>query len=106
MSGRQSHQPERSTQHVGRGAHRARDEAIGEAFAHASRFVRPGAQRIASTSGGEGIESVAFQNADDGSIALIVVNTHAQEKNLAVRIGGRMFDYTLPAGAVATFRWS
>ncbi|HEV8362434.1 MAG TPA: glycoside hydrolase family 30 beta sandwich domain-containing protein, partial [Gemmatimonadaceae bacterium] len=76
------------------------------AFAHASRFVRPGAQRIWSSSGLEGIESVAFQNADDGSIALIVVNTNAQEKAFAVRVARRAFSYTLPAGAVATFRWS
>jgi glucosylceramidase len=76
------------------------------AFAHASRFVRAGALRIASTSGVEGIESVAFRNADDGSVALIVVNTHAQEKAFAVRVAGRMFAYTLPRGAVATFRWS
>ncbi|HEV8364628.1 MAG TPA: glycoside hydrolase family 30 beta sandwich domain-containing protein [Gemmatimonadaceae bacterium] len=76
------------------------------AFAHASRFVRPGAQRIWSSSGVEGTESVAFQNADDGSIALIVVNTNAQEKAFAVRVARRAFSYTLPAGAVATFRWS
>src|SRR6266568_2470872 len=44
------------------------------ALAHASRFVRPGARRIASTSGIAGLESVAFRNSDDGSKALIVVN--------------------------------
>lgn len=76
------------------------------AFAHASRFVRPGALRIASTSGVEGIESAAFQNSDDGSIALIVVNTNKHEKALAVRVAGRVFTYALRAGAVATFRWS
>lgn len=76
------------------------------AFAHASRFVRPGALRIASTSGVEGIESAAFKNADDGSIALIVVNTNKQEKAFAVRVAGRVFTYTLRAGVVATFRWS
>ena len=75
------------------------------AFAHASRFVRPGAQRIWSSSGVEGIESVAFQNAGDRSVALVVVNTNAQEKTFAVRVAGRAFSYTLPAGAVATFRW-
>src|SRR6267378_7271697 len=43
------------------------------ALAHASRFVRPGARRVGSTSGVAGLESVAFRNADDGSKALIVV---------------------------------
>ncbi len=75
------------------------------AFAHASGFVRPGAQRVWSSSGIDGIESVAFQN-DDGSAALIVVNTNAEAKAFAVRAAGRTFTYTLPAGAVATFCWS
>lgn len=76
------------------------------ALAHASRFVRPGARRIASSSGVEGMESVAFRNADDGSKALIVVNTNVQEKAFAVRAAGRTFRYALPAGAVATFLWN
>ena len=75
------------------------------AFAHASRFVRPGARRVASTSGVEGIESVAFQNADDDSLVLIALNTNAQAKPFAVRSAGRAFTYTLPPSAVVTFRW-
>lgn len=75
------------------------------ALAHASRFVRRGAHRVASTSGLEGIESVAFRNADDGSKALIVLNTNPTEKAFSVRVGGRSFRYALPPGAVATFRW-
>jgi glucosylceramidase len=75
------------------------------AFAHASRFVRPGARRIASTSGVEGLESVAFRNVDDGSNALIVLNTNTHETPFEVRTGDRGFRATLPAGAVATFLW-
>ena len=38
------------------------------ALAHASRFVRPGARRIASTSGNSGgLDTVAFQQQDDGA---------------------------------------
>jgi glucosylceramidase len=48
---------------------------------HASRFVRPGAHRIESTTGVKGLESVAFQNADDGSLALIVLNSAAASAN-------------------------
>jgi len=76
------------------------------ALAHASRFVRPGARRIASTSGMAGLESVAFRNADDGSKALIVVNTEAQDRAFTVLWGNQSFRYTLPAGAVVTFSWS
>jgi len=76
------------------------------ALGHASRFVRPGARRIASTSSVGDLESVAFRNPDDGSKALIVVNTAAQERTLAVQWSGQWFRYTLVAGAVVTFFWS
>jgi glucosylceramidase len=76
------------------------------ALAHASRFVRPGARRVASTSFSGGLETVAFRNSDDGSKALIVVNTTAQEQTFAVRWSGQSFRYVLGAGAVVTFAWS
>lgn len=75
------------------------------ALAHASRFVRPGAHRIASTSGVQGVASVAFRNADDGSTALIVLNTAATARTLVVRAGGSAFRATIPAGAAVTFHW-
>ena len=74
-------------------------------LAHASRFVRPGAVRIASDSDRDGIATVAFQNADDGSIAVIAVNSASQPRSVAVHAGPRGFNYTLAAGSVATFTW-
>jgi glucosylceramidase len=89
------------------------DSATGEvtrnveyyALAHASRFVRPGARRIASSSGHDDLDTVAFRNADDGSVALIVANSAKQERKFSVRVGARSFRYALPAGSVATFTW-
>lgn len=75
------------------------------ALAHASRFVRPGARRIASSSGHDNLDTVAFRNADDGSIALLVANSAKQARPFSVRVGGRNFRYALPAGSVATFTW-
>jgi glucosylceramidase len=75
------------------------------ALAHASRFVRPGARRIESTSVVAGIETVAFRN-PDGSTALIALNTDVVERRFAVRWAGKTLVYVLPAGAVATLRWS
>lgn len=75
------------------------------ALGHASRFVRPGAVRIES-SAPTGLETVAFRNAGDGSIALIVLNTAATASRFAVRVNGAAFTTSLPAGAVATFTWS
>jgi len=74
------------------------------ALAHASRFVVPGARRIASTRAAEGVESVAFLN-PDGSKALVVVNTASAARDVAVRDGARSFRSAMPAGAVATFVW-
>lgn len=74
-------------------------------MAHASRFVRQGALRVESSSGQDGLESVAFQNADDGSVALIVVNSATQNRRFVVRANGRQFAYALDAGSVATFTW-
>jgi glucosylceramidase len=76
------------------------------ALGHASQFVRPGAHRIASTTNVGGLQSVAFKNADDGSKVLIVLNTAPAEVSFAVHFGGRSIVYALPAGAVATIRWS
>ncbi|WP_332856072.1 glycoside hydrolase family 30 protein [Duganella sp. S19_KUP01_CR8] len=77
------------------------------ALAHASRFVRQGARRIASSSGYNELDTVAFRNADDGSVALLVVNSAKAPRSFAVRLapGQRSFSYTLPAASVATFTW-
>ena len=74
-------------------------------LAHASRFVRPGAHRIDSTTGIKGLSTVAFQNAD-GSLVLIVLNDAQRPRKFSVRSAGESFDYSLPAGAVATFVWT
>jgi glucosylceramidase len=75
------------------------------ALAHASRFVRQGARRVASTSGYDQLDTVAFRNADDGSVALLVVNSAKEPRSFAVRQGKQSFSYTLPAASVATFTW-
>lgn len=73
---------------------------------HLSKFVLPGAYRIASSSYPEdGLESVAFQN-PDGSKALVVANFNDENIAFMVRWGEASFTYTLPAKAAATFVWS
>jgi glucosylceramidase len=76
---------------------------------HLSKFVRPGARRIASmsfgTTGWNGqIMDVAFRN-PDGSTALVVHNENDDPRSFAVAVGDRTFEYTLPGGALATFTW-
>jgi beta-glucosidase len=75
------------------------------ALAHASKFVRPGAYRIASASGLAGLSSVAFQNTDDQSIVAIVLNGGAQSSTFALECGRESLQYTLPPNSVVTFVW-
>ncbi|MES2263218.1 MAG: glycoside hydrolase family 30 beta sandwich domain-containing protein [Pseudomonadota bacterium] len=74
------------------------------ALAHASRFVQPGAWRVASSVGSDGVDSVAFLN-PDRSLALIAVNSAARARTFNVRAAGRGFSYTLPAASVVTLTW-
>ncbi|UZX05646.1 glucan endo-1,6-beta-glucosidase [Arthrobacter sp. CDRTa11] len=76
---------------------------------HLSKFVKPGAVRIASTSFGTTgwngqIMDVAFRN-PDGSTALVVHNENDEPRTFAVSVGSRTFEYTLPGGALATYTW-
>ncbi len=72
---------------------------------HISKFVQPGAFRIAATTFGSGsIEDVAFLN-PDGSRVLIVLNDDAVVHTFKVRRGTESFSYSLAAGAAATFVW-
>jgi len=71
---------------------------------HASLAARPGAVRVASPSVPGRIETVAFLN-EDGSKGLLVLNDEIFEETFKVRWAGLSFAYTLPGGAVATFRW-
>jgi glucosylceramidase len=74
------------------------------ALAHASRFVLPGARRIASSEEAGGLANVAFRN-PDGSIALLVANGESTPRSFAVKLGKQSFRYTLPASSVASFTW-
>lgn len=56
------------------------------AFANWSRYVRPGAVRVA-TSGGSGVRTAAFRN-EDGTIAVIAISTGGSNTNVSVRISG------------------
>ncbi len=75
------------------------------ALGHASKFVVPGAFRIASNTFGEkNLEDVAFRN-PDGSIVLVVLNDGDTTLVFNVLWSGKYFTHTLPSRSVATFRW-
>jgi glucosylceramidase len=79
------------------------------ALGHLSRFVQPGAVRIASTSFGTTgwngeIMDVAFVN-PDGSTVLVAHNENDAAQSFSVSENGQSFNYTLPGDSLATFVW-
>ena len=79
------------------------------ALGQLSRFVQPGAVRIASTSFGTTgwngqIMDVAFVN-PNGSTVLVADNENDSPRIFSVRENGQRFDYTLPGDSLATFVW-
>jgi len=76
-------------------------------LAHASRFVRRDAVRIGSTdTGAQGVDNVAFRNADDGSTVLVAVNSNAQAQAIEVKVEGRAYRHVLPARSISTVVWA
>jgi len=71
---------------------------------HLSKFVPPGAHRIASDANTTALENVAFVN-PDGSKVLVVLNADQDPTTFDVRWNGQYFSYGLPAQSVATFKW-
>jgi glucosylceramidase len=75
------------------------------ALAHASKFVKPGAARIASQSYGESsLQTVAFRNQDQ-SIVLIALNNLSHILLFQVVVAGKEFVTTLEPSALATYIW-
>ena len=72
-------------------------------IAHASKFVRPGSVRIASTLP-ESLPNVAFRT-PDGRIVVVVLNSGSKAQAVGFRLEGRLWSATLPAGAAATCVW-
>ena len=71
--------------------------------AHASKFVKPGAVRIASDVS-TNLPNVAFQNTD-GSKVLIVLNATGNTQTFNIKFNSKIITSTLSSGAVATYTW-
>lgn len=72
---------------------------------HVAKFVRPGAERIESSTHPGELESVAFRN-PDGSIVLLALNPSEVGRTMNLRWQGQHLRYDLPAGAVVTMTWN
>ena len=71
----------------------------------ASKFLLPGAVRIASDEpAGTKLKDVAFRN-PNGTVVLYTLNAGTRSQNIRIGFHGKTTATTLPAGAVATFVW-
>ena len=70
-------------------------------IAQASKYVRPGARRIASNIP-EKLLNVAFQN-NDGSMVVIVLNDGADNKEFNISVRNQVIQSKLQPGEVATY---
>ena len=73
-------------------------------FAHFSRNVRRGANRIDSISNGTSVDHVAFQN--PGGQVVLVISNKGDEKTVAIQQGGKSAETTLPKSSMTTLVWS
>jgi hypothetical protein len=74
------------------------------ALGQVTRFVRPGATRIASSQPA-GVSDVAYAN-PDGTGALVAFNPTASDSQFAIQVGNQHVTTTLAAGAAATYTWA
>ena len=72
---------------------------------HASKFLLPGAVRIASDEpAGTKLKDVAFRN-PNGTVVLYALNGGTTGQDLRIGFHKKMVGTTIPAGSVATFVW-
>ncbi|HVU31128.1 MAG TPA: glycoside hydrolase family 30 beta sandwich domain-containing protein [Sphingomicrobium sp.] len=69
---------------------------------HASRFVLPGAYRVAAK-GGDGVEAAAFLNPDGSRVAILY--RKSGEGPVTLSLDDERYSLALPRGSVATLRW-
>jgi glucosylceramidase len=69
---------------------------------HFSKFVRPGAHRIGSSGGPQGVDSIAFAN-PDGSLVAVVVNPTDAPATFQLSAGGETLACAIPAHAIQTY---
>jgi glucosylceramidase len=74
-------------------------------LAHFSKFVRPGAVRIACTGSGDGVRCVAFIG-PDGDVVTQLLNSRPSDSRVTLRWQDRAVSLTLPAVSISTAIWS
>lgn len=68
---------------------------------HFSRYIEPGAKRIASTKYTDKLEIVSLKN-PNGTIVIVLLNRSHEEVPVALRLGGQVTDFSVPASSIVT----
>jgi glucosylceramidase len=70
-------------------------------FGQFSRFIKPGARRIATTSNSDDHIATAFLN-PDGRIAVVILNLKDTDQDIRLWVEGKAVKFQTPANAVVT----
>jgi len=71
---------------------------------HFSKFVRPGARRVATTTNDDELPATAFRN-PDGRLVAVVMNKTDSDKDFALWVDGRTAKTQSPAHSILTLTW-
>ena len=71
---------------------------------HASRFILPGAYRVAVVKHFDGVEAAAFLNPDGSRVAILY--RQSGDGAVGIALDGVRYEVALQKGSVATLRWS
>jgi glucosylceramidase len=69
---------------------------------HFSKYVQPGAHRVATTGIPAGLQAIAFQN-PDRSLAIVVMNAGDKPQSFTLAAGGDAVACTIPAHGIHTY---
>jgi glucosylceramidase len=70
-------------------------------FGHFSRFIKPGARRIACTSNSDDFLATAFINTDD-QVAVVILNLSNADRIFQLWVDGKVVKYVAPPQAIIT----
>ena len=72
-------------------------------LAHASRFVLPGAYRVATATNTGSVDAAAFLNRDGSRVAILY--RKSGDGVVRIAVDGERYSVSIPKGSVATLRW-
>jgi len=73
-------------------------------LAHFSKFIRPGAVRVATSGGQPGVRCIAFRTPDHGLVAQLL-NSRNENTDVRIQWHNRWFALTLPPVSISTCLW-